>query len=294
MKNRFLLALGITLMALTSNSNAQVIIESLDIRSSGVFGHNDNIGGTPQSGVTINGVAADAAGTAIVADPLDITLTYMNLDLDADGSANDSVTFTVNITGGTNAAGDPFQRAFNQGIDTGFGNLNSVTASVTNVSGTTTDSGSTIFFDGFTGASVGAGGNAAGIDRTAEINGTTVTIAVASTGAFQFFNEFVDFAAPTATVTFDNSGDTDFDGLGDGGVGSVVARSYDLQFSLTDPGGTVVKGDLDLNGTVDFLDINPFIVVLAAGGTQPEGDCNCDGFVDFLDISPFIQILAGP
>lgn len=55
----------------------------------------------------------------------------------------------------------------------------------------------------------------------------------------------------------------------------------------------VLKGDIDLNGEVNFLDINPFIAVLSGGGDQAEADCNCDGAVDFLDIQSFIDILAG-
>lgn len=56
---------------------------------------------------------------------------------------------------------------------------------------------------------------------------------------------------------------------------------------------TVLKGDVDLDGSVTFLDINPFIVLLAANGFQAEADCDCDGDLDFLDIQPFIDILAG-
>lgn len=56
---------------------------------------------------------------------------------------------------------------------------------------------------------------------------------------------------------------------------------------------SVLKGDLDLNGMVTFLDINPFISVLSSGGYQAEADCDCDGDVDFLDIQPFIDILSG-
>ena len=55
----------------------------------------------------------------------------------------------------------------------------------------------------------------------------------------------------------------------------------------------VVKGDVNLDGNVTFLDINPFIVLLAASGFQAEADCDCDGDLDFLDIQPFIDILAG-
>ena len=56
---------------------------------------------------------------------------------------------------------------------------------------------------------------------------------------------------------------------------------------------TVMKGDVDRNGVVDFLDIAPFIAVLSSGGNQAEADVDCNGAVEFLDIQPFINILAG-
>ena len=52
-------------------------------------------------------------------------------------------------------------------------------------------------------------------------------------------------------------------------------------------------GDVDLSGTVDFLDISPFISVLSGGTFQAEADCDQSGEVNFLDISPFIAILSG-
>ncbi|MDB2686801.1 FG-GAP repeat protein [Mariniblastus sp.] len=54
----------------------------------------------------------------------------------------------------------------------------------------------------------------------------------------------------------------------------------------------VLLGDLNLDGTVDFSDISPFIIVLAAGGFQAEADIDQSGEVDFSDISPFIEILS--
>ena len=66
-----------------------------------------------------------------------------------------------------------------------------------------------------------------------------------------------------------------------------------FRITITPATGDVLKGDLDLDGNVSFLDINPFINVLAANGSQAEADCNCDGSVNFLDIQPFIDILAG-
>ena len=58
----------------------------------------------------------------------------------------------------------------------------------------------------------------------------------------------------------------------------------------------VLKGDVNLDGAVDFFDIQPFIDVLSSGGTPEEetaADVDCNGMVDFFDIQPFIDALAG-
>ena len=55
-----------------------------------------------------------------------------------------------------------------------------------------------------------------------------------------------------------------------------------------------LKGDVNLDGIINFLDISPFILALSSpGGAPAEADCNCDGIVNFLDIAPFINKLAG-
>ena len=54
------------------------------------------------------------------------------------------------------------------------------------------------------------------------------------------------------------------------------------------------RGDVNLDGLVNFLDIAPFISRLTEMENQPEADVNEDGIVNFLDISPFIGILTGP
>ncbi len=56
---------------------------------------------------------------------------------------------------------------------------------------------------------------------------------------------------------------------------------------------TVLKGDVDLSGVVDFADIPAFIGVLQGGGFQAEADCDCNTVVDFGDIPAFIAILQG-
>ena len=52
-------------------------------------------------------------------------------------------------------------------------------------------------------------------------------------------------------------------------------------------------GDVNLDGSVSFLDIGPFIAILTANTFLEEADCNQDGVVDFLDIQPFIGFLTG-
>jgi len=51
--------------------------------------------------------------------------------------------------------------------------------------------------------------------------------------------------------------------------------------------------DVNQDGEVNFMDIAPFIEVLAAGTFLAEADCNLDGEVNFFDIAPFIVILSG-
>ena len=51
-------------------------------------------------------------------------------------------------------------------------------------------------------------------------------------------------------------------------------------------------GDVNRDGTVDFLDISPFITLLFTSTFQLEADINGDGGVGFLDVLPFITLLA--
>ena len=54
-----------------------------------------------------------------------------------------------------------------------------------------------------------------------------------------------------------------------------------------------VLGDTNLDNSVTFLDIAPFIGFLSTGQFLFQADCNQDGDVNFLDIAPFITILTG-
>lgn len=66
-----------------------------------------------------------------------------------------------------------------------------------------------------------------------------------------------------------------------------------VAFSGSVAGTTVLLGDVNLDGTVNFLDISSFIAVLSGGSFQAQADCDQNGIVNFLDITSFIAILSG-
>jgi len=90
---------------------------------------------------------------------------------------------------------------------------------------------------------------------------------------------------------------------------AVKARNQQGVETAFGPGATLstaaagLKGDLNCDGTVDFGDINPFILALSNpieyGNMYPgcpilNGDINDDSVLDFGDINPFVTLLVGP
>ncbi len=66
---------------------------------------------------------------------------------------------------------------------------------------------------------------------------------------------------------------------------------------------TVLAGDLNCDGTIDALDIEPFLVALFDPSQYPNqypncninaADINGDGAIDALDIEPLLELLFGP
>lgn len=50
--------------------------------------------------------------------------------------------------------------------------------------------------------------------------------------------------------------------------------------------------DVNRDGVVDLLDVEPFKIQVISGGFQVEADVNGDGKVDLLDIAGFVDLLA--
>jgi hypothetical protein len=53
-------------------------------------------------------------------------------------------------------------------------------------------------------------------------------------------------------------------------------------------------GDVNVDGAVNGLDVDPFIIVLLDGPYQIEADMNLDGAVNGLDVNPFADaVISG-
>ena len=55
----------------------------------------------------------------------------------------------------------------------------------------------------------------------------------------------------------------------------------------------VILGDINCDGSVNLLDVAPFVDLLTSGEFSPKADINDSGTVDLLDVAPFVDLLAG-
>ena len=78
---------------------------------------------------------------------------------------------------------------------------------------------------------------------------------------------------------------------GSGNFGVTTSDLHVLDFEIT-VASEILLGDVNLDGSVSFADISPFIALLSTGGFQDEADINGSDSVDFADISPFIGLLS--
>ena len=52
-------------------------------------------------------------------------------------------------------------------------------------------------------------------------------------------------------------------------------------------------GDVNCDGSVDLLDVGPFVDTITNGVFNAKADVNGDGEVNLLDVGPFVDLLSG-
>ena len=67
----------------------------------------------------------------------------------------------------------------------------------------------------------------------------------------------------------------------------------DIAFELQDVSCDFALGDINQDGEINLLDVNPFIELLGNNTFQCEGDVNGDGTVNLLDVEPFVSLVGG-
>ena len=78
-------------------------------------------------------------------------------------------------------------------------------------------------------------------------------------------------------------------------AGSVVEAAVDrVNISLVACQEDVLHGDVNMDGVINLLDVQPFVDLVSSGEFQAEADVNKDGVVNLLDVVPFIDLLNNP
>ena len=72
----------------------------------------------------------------------------------------------------------------------------------------------------------------------------------------------------------------------------VDGNTVEAAFEMTVNVAKIIKGDVNGDGEVNLLDVQPFIDAIG-GMFVPEADINMDGVVNLLDVQPFIDLLNG-
>ena len=67
-------------------------------------------------------------------------------------------------------------------------------------------------------------------------------------------------------------------------------QEINLVVEAIDP---ILLGDINRDGSVNLLDVNPMIELISSGSFQVEGDINFDGQVNLLDVTGFVGLLGG-
>ncbi len=79
----------------------------------------------------------------------------------------------------------------------------------------------------------------------------------------------------------------------DGNLDMFMATCDDYHMFINQAEPAVVLGDINGDGSVNLLDVTPFIDLITSNEFQAAGDINMDGTVDLLDVAGFVDLLSG-
>ena len=74
---------------------------------------------------------------------------------------------------------------------------------------------------------------------------------------------------------------------------SIAKGPFGVNEALYVKYGQFKLGDVNQDGNVNLLDVQPFVAAISAGLFITEADINCDGQVNLLDVTPFVVLLSG-
>ena len=100
---------------------------------------------------------------------------------------------------------------------------------------------------------------------------------------FTDWTDIIETGSPTVITAISSFGEDNNGNLFVVSLGGTVFRLNSVD--------AILLGDVNMDGVVNFLDIQPFIDAIFTG-FQAEADVNQDGNVNFLDIQPFIDLLS--
>ena len=100
---------------------------------------------------------------------------------------------------------------------------------------------------------------------------------------FTDWTDIIETGSPTGITAISSFGEDNNGNLFVVSLGGTVFRLNSVD--------AILLGDVNMDGVVNFLDIQPFIDAIFTG-FQSEADVNQDGNVNFLDIQPFIDLLS--
>jgi len=292
--------LASTFLAVTASAQTEITLRQLDLNVGFISQTIDGSGTVVPVGVTGDVVVPPllAPGMPDVEPMFGVpvstathSFTVNELDLVGDGVADDSVVFSYDVEAingnislvngtifayGVDGVDDPEDNEIDPGEGLTFSNLDAVVTlgDPTGVVPALVSADFTFFQARFPG-----GGD---VVLLTGANGETLTPLATPNGGGNDPYNFGATPQPSFTVTADPAS------TGNGFGVDTITANFVFESQITN----VLKGDVDLDGTVTFLDIQPFIEVLSGGTFQAEADCDCDGDIDFLDIQPFIEILA--